>query len=156
MTRTPLSEINEFLSNRRLAVVGVSHDAKDFSRSLFNELKKYNYDVVPVNPNLSEVEGQPCYAHVQDITPPVGGVVIMTPPQITDQIVQDCAEAGIHQVWMHRGGGVGAVSENAIEYCQQHDIKVVAGYCPYMFLPQTSFFHGLHGFGLKLVGKYPA
>jgi len=32
----------------------------------------------------------------------------------------------------------------------------VAGYCPYMFLPQTPFFHRFHGFLMKVTGAYPA
>jgi len=32
---------------------------------------------------------------------------------------------------------------------------VVAGECPFMFLPETSWFHRFHGFCRKVSGKYP-
>jgi hypothetical protein len=34
-------------------------------------------------------------------------------------------------------------------------VDVVPGFCPYMFLPGTPFFHGLHGFVKKVTGSYP-
>ena len=34
-------------------------------------------------------------------------------------------------------------------------MDVVEGFCPYMFLPGTPVFHGLHAFGKKLTGSYP-
>jgi uncharacterized protein len=154
--KTKLSEVNEFLGQKRIAVVGVSRDPKDFTRVLFKELQQRNYEVVPVNPNVTDIEGVPCYASVDKITPAVDGVLIMTPPQVTEQVVQDCGKAGVRRVWLHRGAGVGAVSPKAVEYCEQQGMKVVAGYCPFMFLSGTPFFHKFHGFTLKVTGKYPS
>jgi len=34
-------------------------------------------------------------------------------------------------------------------------MSLVAGECPFMFLPETPWFHRLHGFCRKLVGSYP-
>lgn len=147
--------IQDFLGQRRLAVVGVSRNPQDFSRTLFRELRQRGYEVVPVNPQATELEDQPCFARVQDITPPVDGALLMTPPEVTEQVVHDCAEAGISRVWLHRGEGIGAVSQKAIDFCQAHDIKVVPGFCPFMFLPETALFHRAHGWVLKLVGRYP-
>jgi predicted CoA-binding protein len=156
-TTTTRREIHDFWALKRLAVVGVSRDPKHFSNVIWQELRQRRYDVVPVNPNAAELDGQPCYARVQDIQPPVEGVVIMTPPAVTEQVVHDCVDAGVTHVWMHRGagGGSGAVSPTAVEYCRSHGVDVVPGFCPYMFLPDTSFFHGLHGFVRKVTGSYP-
>ena len=43
--------IDSFLSCRRIAVVGVSRDPKDFSRAVFRAFVERGYDAVPVNPN---------------------------------------------------------------------------------------------------------
>ena len=154
---TTKHQIDEFWALKRLAVVGVSRDPKHFSNVIWHELRERRYEAIPVNPNASEIDGKPCYRRVQDVVPPVDGVVVMTPPDVTDQVVRDCAEAGVTHVWMHRGmgGGRGAVSQTAVEYCESHGIDVVAGYCPYMFLPGTPFFHGLHAAAKKLTGSYP-
>jgi predicted CoA-binding protein len=154
---TTKQQIDDFWALKRLAVVGVSRDQKHFSNAIWQELRQRRYDAVPVNPNAAELDGKRCYPRVQDIEPPVEGVVVMTPPDVTERVVRDCAEAGITHVWMHRGagGGPGAVSKEAVAYAEAHGMDVVAGYCPFMFLPGTPFFHGLHAAVKKLTGSYP-
>src|SRR3954471_6781944 len=105
-----LETIQEFLAQKRIAMVGVSRNRKEFSAALFKELRERGYDVVPVNPNASEAMGQPCFARVQDVRPPVDSALLMTIPEVTDEVVSDCAQAGIRRVWMYRAGGKGAVS----------------------------------------------
>jgi predicted CoA-binding protein len=136
---------NEFLAQRRLALVGLSRDPQHFSRGLFRELKKRGYDLVPVNPGGGVLEGEACVTRVQDIRPPVDGALVMTPPGTTEQVVRDCAEAHIPRVWLHRGMGPGAVSPAAVDFCRAHGIAVVDGECPYMFLPAAGFIHTAHG-----------
>ncbi|HYM83062.1 MAG TPA: CoA-binding protein [Candidatus Dormibacteraeota bacterium] len=156
-TTTTRRQIDDFWALKRLAVVGVSRDPKHFSNVIWQELRQRRYEAVPVNPNATELDGQRCYARIQDIEPPVEGVVVMTPSAVSAQVVRDADAAGVRHVWLHKGagGGSGAVSEDALEYCRTHGIDVVAGFCPYMFLPGTPFFHGFHAFAKKLTGSYP-
>jgi uncharacterized protein len=151
-----MSAVRDFLAQKRIAVVGVSRDPKDFSRSLLRTLRERGYDAVAVNPTMNSADDAPCYASLNDIAPPVDGVLAMTSPAITDQIVQQCARLGIPRVWMYRAGGEGAVSPQAIEFCQEHGIAVVPGECPYMFFSGEHWFHRLHGFIKKISGSYPA
>ncbi|GIL14548.1 MAG: CoA-binding protein [Chloroflexi bacterium] len=148
-------QIDDFLALKRIAIVGISRTDGDFTRMVFREFVKRGYEVVPVNPAAEEIEGRPCFARVQDIQPPVDGVLVMTAPSVTEQIVRDCAEAGVRRVWMHRGEGIGAVSDRALELCQEYGIGVVPGFCPYMFLSETGFVHRIHGFFKKMGGTYP-
>jgi predicted CoA-binding protein len=150
-----LAQIDSFLARKRLAVVGVSRNPRDFTRSLFQELRRRGYDVAPVNPDATEMDGQRCYARVQDIAPPVEGALLMTSPAVTELVVRDCHAAGIHNIWMYRAAGAGAVSPAALAFCQSQGMSVVAGECPFMFLPDTPWFHRFHGFCRKLVGNYP-
>lgn len=158
-SKSSLEAINNFLAKRRIALIGISHDPKDFSIMLFEELCCRSYDVMPVNPNLSEVQGAPCFARVQDIQPPVEAAILMTSPAVTEAVVRECAEAGIKHLWMYRAGGKGetggAVSASAIKFCQEHGIDVIPGECPYMFLPNVGFGHRVHGFIRKITGHYP-
>ena len=98
-------------------MVGLSRQPKDLSVMLFEELCRRGYDVVPVNPGAAEVMGRPCFARVQDIKPPVDGVLLMTSPTATEAVVGDSAEAGIRRVWMYSAGSQGAVSPKAVEFC---------------------------------------
>ncbi len=141
-----LAEARAFLSARRIALVGLSRNEKDFSRMILRELVRRGYDVVPVHPALKEAEGRRCFARVQDVAPPVEAALVMTPPAATEQVVRDCAEAGVRRVWLHRGGGAGAASEAALAVCAAAGIAVVRDLCPFMALPQAGLGHRLHGF----------
>ena len=147
--------IRDFLAQKRIAVVGVSHDPKDFSRGLLRTLRQRGYEAVAVNPALSTVDDTPCFASLAEVSPRVDGVLAMTSPAVTDQIVLECARLGIPRVWMYRAAGAGAVSPQAIEFCEEHGIAVVPGECPYMFFSGESWFHRLHGFIRKVAGSFP-
>lgn len=150
-----MERIQEFLGQKRFAIVGVSHEPKDFSRTLFREFRQRGYDAVPVNPAAGEIDGQTCFARVQEIQPPVPAVLLMTAPKVTDRVVRDCAEAGIKTVWMYRAGGRGAVTADAVKFCEQNGMSVIPGECPLMFLPGGAWFHRFHGLIKKITGTYP-
>ncbi len=147
---TTRDQIDDFLKQRRLAMVGVSRKGSDFTRSLFREFLKRGYDAVPVNPEAEELDGRRCFHRVQEITPPVDGAMLLTSPKVTESVVMECAAAGIPRIWMDRAGGKGAVSLAAVAYCRSKGIAVVPGFCPFMFWKDASFFHRLHGFFVKL------
>lgn len=150
-----MAAIQNFLAQKRIAIVGVSHNPKDISRSLLREFRTRGYEVVPVNPSLQEVDGARCFASVRDIQPPVDAVLLMTAPTVTDQIVEECADSGISKVWMYSAGKAGAVTEHAVNFCASRGMSVIPGECPYMFLPKPGCIHGLHGFIRKIRGRYP-
>lgn len=154
---TTRDDIDDFLLQKRLAMVGVSRHPDDFSRTLFRELCRRGYDMVAVNPSAkgNEIEGKACHARLQDIQPPVDGVLVLTTPCETVGVVHDCIEARVRRVWMYRSTGQGSVSPEAVDLCKKNGIRVVEGHCPFMFLPGTQFFHRFHGVLLKLVGRYP-
>ena len=152
--KASLETIEDFLAQKRIAMVGVSREAEDFSAMLFEELCRRGYDVVPVNPGVRELFGRTCFARVQDIQPAVDAALLMTSASVTEAVVADCVEAGIRRVWMYRAVGQGAVSEKAVEFCRERGIQVVPGECPYMFLPSNGF-HKIHGFVRWITGTYP-
>jgi predicted CoA-binding protein len=150
-----LETIEEFLAQKRIAMAGISRDPANLSVKLFEELCRRGYDVVPVNPKAAEVQGRRCFARVQDIQPPVEAALLMTSPEATEAVVNDCAAAGVRRVWMYRGTGKGSVNAKAVAFCQEQGIQVVPGQCPFMFLPDTAGFHRLHGLIRKVTGRYP-
>lgn len=155
MFGTTRAEISEFLSCKRLAVVGVSRNPRDFTRTLFREFAERGYAVIPVNPNADEIEGRRCYARVGEIQPAVDAALLLTPAPVTLEVVLDCAEAGVQRVWLHRGTGIGAVSDAAVRFCRGNGMKVVASECPLMFLRETGWIHRAHGMLRRLAGGYP-
>jgi uncharacterized protein len=152
---TTLKQVEDFLALKRVAVVGVSRNPKDFTRVMWDEFRQRRYEAIPVNPNVAEIDGQRCYASVKEIQPPVEGALIMTSKAATDQVVRDCADAGIKHVWMYGGMAPGAATDTAVAFAEGKGIDTVKGLCPYMFLPGTPSFHAPHRVFKKLTGRYP-
>jgi hypothetical protein len=74
----------------------------------------------------------------------------MTRAAQAEDVVRDCANAGVPRVWLHRGIGPGAVSAAAVALCREKGIAVVEGECPFMFLPSPGIAHRVHGFFRRL------
>lgn len=154
-TTFSLNSIEDFLQQRRIAFVGLSRERHHISNALLKEFESKGFEVFGVTPNADEISGVRCFMRVQDIQPAPDAALIFTPPHVTNTIVRECHEAGILRVWMYRGGGKGAVSEEAIDYCRRNGIEVIPGECPFMFLDPVHGVHAFHRFCSKLFGHYP-
>ena len=157
-TTTLETKVRDFLAQKRIAVAGVSRDKRNHPAGnlIYQRLKKSGHDVFPVNPNMRTFEGDRCYPDLQSI--PGGGdrVVIVTRPEVTERIVRQCGDAGVRRVWMHRSIGKGSsVSPEAVEYCRQRDITVIAGACPMMYGDNVDFGHTCMRWILRLTGGLP-
>jgi len=153
------AKVNDFLAQKRVAVAGVSRDNghHPVGNAIYRRLKSTGHEVFAVNPTISTFEGEPCYASVEAIPGGVDGVVIATRPEVTSQVVRDCAAAGVRRVWMHQSVGKGSsVSPDAVEYCSAHGMTVIAGACPMMFGPDADWFHRCFKWCLGVAGKLPS
>ncbi len=138
-------EASAFLRAKRIAVVGVSRNAKDFSRGVFRELIRRGIDAVPVNPALTDADGRRAFARVQDVAPAADAALLMVPAARAANAVRDCLAAGVKRVWFHRGGGPGSESAEALALCHEHGIATVRGLCPFMAFPDAGLGHRVHG-----------
>ncbi len=147
---------SDFLTHKRVAVTGVSRQAKDHGANVvYKRLRERGYDVFAVNPHADEVEGDHCYHDLREITDGVEAVVIGTRPQLADATMHECAELGIKHVWMHRGPGPGSVSPTAAAYGREQGIHVIDGGCPCMFGPTAYPGHQAMRVVFSLTGNVP-
>ena len=161
MTATTLeAKVHDFLAQKRIAVAGVSRDNSHHPTGnlIYRRLKTTGHDVFPVNPHMQTFDGERCYPDVRSIPGGVDGVVIVTRPETTEQIVRECDAARVRRVWMHQSIGkkASSVSPEAVEYCRRHDISVIAGACPMMFGPGVDVAHTCMRWILKVTGGLPA
>ena len=159
MTATTLdAKVHDFLAQKRIAVAGVSRNGghHPVGNLIYKRLKTTGHDVFAVNPHIETFEGDRCYPDLKSIPGGVDGVVIITRPEVTEQVVHDCTDAGVRRVWMHQSvASRSSVSAAAVEYCQEHDISVIAGACPMMFGPGADLGHTCMRWVLKLTGGLP-
>ena len=148
-TSTP-EEASAFLRAKRIALVGLSRNEKDFGHGVLRALAERGHDVVPVNPAAAARPatggGRAWFARLQDVTPPPDAALLLTSPGQTERVLRDCVEAGVKRVWLHRGAGPGAESPGALAFCAKHGIEVVHGLCPFMALPGAGLGHRVHAF----------
>ncbi len=143
-----------FLALRRIAVAGVSRTQSNAANLIYRMLRSNGYQVFAVNPSAAIVEGDVSYANLKSISEKPEGVVIVTKPEVTDEIVRECAALGIKNVWIHNGMGT-SVSENAVAFCRENGINVIPGGCPMMFVSNADFGHRLMRWFQNLTGKLP-
>lgn len=149
------SLVEDFLAQERLAVAGVSREGNLPANLIFRKLRDLGYQVFPVNPRATEVEGVPCFPDLTSVPGDLQGVVIATPPQAGEEIVSECVSLGIPRVWMHRSFGEGSVSKEAVALCETRGIKVIPGACPMMYLEPVDLGHKCIRWFLGITGKLP-
>lgn len=155
--------VNDFLAQKRIAVVGVS-DKRDTGCNLnYQKFKENGYQVYAVNPRIAQFKGDPCYPDLKSIPEKPDAVFILANPKVTDQIVRQCVDLGIRHVWMHcmmgtkagLAAGMTSVSQEAVELCKANGIAVIPGACPNQFL-KPDFGHAMMRGLWNLLGFMPA
>ena len=116
------SQIDMFLSSPVIGVVGASNNRNKFGNKVLRCYLEHNRKVVPVHPAQKKVEGLACVADVTDLPDQAKSISVITPPQVTEKIVQRAAEKGIENIWMQPG----AESKAAIDFCQEKGINLIA------------------------------
>ena len=144
--------VEEFLSQKKIAVVGVSRKKTKFGNMIYKELKQKNYQVFAVNPNIAKHEGDICYPGLLSIPEKIDAVIINVPPAQTEKVVREAKQVGINKVWLQQG----SQSNEAIKYCEENGIDCVSNECILMFAQPTAFFHRAHKWLWGVLGKLPA
>ena len=114
-TASALEEATALLRSAatRIAVVGASNDPSKYGNIIVKNLLGHGYTVFPVNLHEATIAGQRVYRSLVDVPKPVDIVDVVTPPEVTREILKDAAEAGCGLVWLQDGSFDGAVLEEA-------------------------------------------
>jgi uncharacterized protein len=146
-----------FLSFKNIAVAGVSRTKENAANLIYRKLRAEGYKVFAVNPNATTVEGDTCYSSLKAISEKSEGVVIVTKPEVTNQIVKDCAALGIKNVWMHKGidSKTASVSDEAVKFCHENNINVIPGACPMMYINNADMGHRFMRWMKNITGSLP-
>jgi len=147
--------IADFLSGKRIAVAGVSRGRDTAANSVYCKLRNSGYEVFPVNPNASEVEGATCYPDLASIPGNLDGLVIATHPNVAEQVVRQAAARNVRRIWFHRSFGQGSVSAAATQECARAGISCIVGGCPLMYCEPVDFAHRWMCAWLRWRGKVP-
>jgi uncharacterized protein len=115
-------KIKQFLTSPVFGVVGASTNRDKYGNKVLRCYQMNNLQAIPVHPLEENIEGVDCVASVADLPADVQSISIITPPQITEKVVEQAAARGIKNIWMQ----IGSESPAAVKYCEEQGLNVIA------------------------------
>jgi len=115
--------IQAFLASGPFAVVGASRDRAKFGNKVLRSYLQNGREVYPVNPTTEEVEGVTAYPDLASLPRRVESVSVITPPPVTEIIVELAGEVGVKHIWIQPG----AESVKAVKRAEQLGLNVISG-----------------------------
>ena len=151
MKKISKEQIDSFLAGKKLAVAGVSRDPNKFGYHVLKELTKNGYTIFPINPNADEINGHSCYKSVDDLPSDVDSLLIVTPRNVTDQVLVSAIKKGIKNIWVQQSANTGETLKIAEEYQKE----IIYGKCIFMFAEPVLSIHKFHRTLVKIFGGLP-
>ena len=89
-----------FLNPRAVAVVGVSRRGDGVGAALLANLQRAGFPgrLYPIHPHATAINGLPAFPRVSAVGAPVDLALIAVPASAVEDVVADCASAGVHGV----------------------------------------------------------
>ncbi len=116
------SRIEKFLTAKAFGVAGASTNRAKYGNRVLRCYLQNGLKAIPINPRADTIEDVPCVASVADLPADVKSLSVITPPKITEEVVEAAIAKGIENIWMQPG----AESAAAVDRCRQAGINVIA------------------------------
>ena len=113
------------LKQKSIAVVGVSHKPEKYGYKIFKDMIEAGYNVKGISVRGGEVLGQKISKSLKELESVPDMVITVVPAQVTEQIVEECRQLGIKELWMQPG----SESQAAIDKANQYGIQVTSNAC---------------------------
>ena len=115
-------QIETFLAAQVFGVVGASSRREKYGNKMLRCFQQNRRKAIPVNPVEKTIEGEICVASVINLPVEAISISVITPPQITEKVVEQAIGKGIKNIWMQPG----AESAAAVAACKEAGINVIA------------------------------
>jgi predicted CoA-binding protein len=106
---------------RTIAVVGASPRPARHSHTVVAYLHRVGYDVIPVRPDLQQVDGLKSFARLADIPVQLDLAVIFRRADAAPQFIAEAAAKKVEAVWLPPG----AWTRQAEEQAREHDLLLI-------------------------------
>jgi predicted CoA-binding protein len=110
---------------KTIAVVGLTDSPLRPSYGVSHYMRSQGYRIIPVNPNISEWEGEKAYASLLDVPEKVDIVNVFRRPEFVPDVVEQAIQIKAPAIWMQEG----VVHDAAAEKARQAGIFVVMDLC---------------------------
>jgi len=92
-----------FETCRTIAIVGLSDNPARPSHGVARYLQARGYRIVPVNPRLAQVLGEPCYARLEDIPFAIDMVNVFRRTEDVEPVADSAIAVGAKCLWQQIG-----------------------------------------------------
>ena len=116
-------QIANFFDSDAFGIIGASKDRDKYGNKVVRCYMQHQKTIYPIHPKEKMIEGLSCLHSVAELPNNVNSISIITPPVITEQIVEQAIIKKIKNIWMQPG----AENFKAIKSCQKHNINIIAG-----------------------------
>ncbi len=141
--------IEQFLSSKRIAVVGMSRSGKKFGNMAAKELKAKGYEIFSVHPETKEIDGMTCYPDLKSLSGKVDAVWISIPPKNVSPVLENASLIGLKNIWLQQG----AWSKEVQQTIDQLNLPVITKKCIMMYAPPVNSVHKFHRTIKGIFGK---
>jgi uncharacterized protein len=148
---TTKENIDKFIANKKIAVVGASSKRNNFGKEVIKDLQKRGYEPIPVHPEAPNFFGLSCVKTIKELPKDVQAIHISTSKKFTASIVKEALEHGIKSIWIQQM----SETEEAIKLTDKSDVNLIYGECIFMFAEPVGGIHKFHRSIKKLFGALP-
>jgi uncharacterized protein len=110
---------------KTIAVVGLSSNPARPSYGVTEYIQSSGYHIIPVNPNETDVLGEPSYASLEEVPQKIEIVDVFRRPEEVPTVVDAAIRVGAKVVWMQ----LGIANEAAARKAQAAGLTVVMDAC---------------------------
>ena len=141
--------INQFVSSKRIAILGMSRSGKKFGNMAAKELKAKGYELFPVHPTAPEIDGMSCSPDLKSLSGKVDAVWISIPPTQVSPVLEEASQMGLKNIWLQQG----AWSADVQQTIDRLQLPVVTKKCIMMYAPPVKSVHKFHRTIVGIFGK---
>jgi predicted CoA-binding protein len=131
------------LSEKRIAVVGMSGNELRASNFVGFYLGRHGYEVLPVNPRETTIYGNTSYPSLSDVPGKVGVVDVFRAPDAVPAIAEEAAAIGAKYLWLQ----FGVISEEGVRIAEAAGMKVIVDKC--MKIEHARYHGRMHWLGFN-------
>lgn len=88
---------------KTVAIIGASTDRNKFGNKAVRAFKQKGYQVFPINPNATEVEGLKAFSSISEVPLRPDMVSVYLPPPVLLKVLPQIAEKGCDELWLNPG-----------------------------------------------------
>lgn len=118
-------EIKEFLSLKKVAVIGMSQHQNKAAHYVPKYLSENNYEILPINPSANEILGKKCFESISHIKEKIDIVDVFRPSEKVLPFVKEAILKNPKVIWLQEG----IHNEEAEELARKAGIKIVFNRC---------------------------